>query len=118
MLKQVDVIKLHIPKYKELKVQAIWDLVKDVDEVFSYFPDYTDNQIPERDFLFKILSTIRTDVIRSMIKHSRDARSVKNHEDEDEFIILKDDLMEEIKEVTIQQSKLLCLNNLFFNYKG
>ena len=43
MLKQVDVIKLHIPKYKELKVQAVWDLVKDVDEVFSYFPDYTGN---------------------------------------------------------------------------
>ena len=97
-------------------MQAIWDLVKDVDEVFSYFPDYTDNQIPERDFLFKILSTIRTDVIRSMIKQSRDARSVKNHEDE--LIILKNDLMEEIKEITIQQSKLLCLNNLFFSYKG
>ena len=90
--------------------------MKDADEVFSYFPDYTDNQIPERDFLFKILSTIRTDVIRSMIKQSRDARSEKNHEDE--LIILKNDLMEEIKEVTIQQGKLLCLKNLFLSYKG
>ena len=118
MLKQDDVIKLHVPKYKELKVQALWNLVKDADEVFSYFPDYTDKQIPERDFLFKILSTIKTDIIRGMIKQSRDARSVVNQEDEDELILIKKDLMKEIKEVATQQSKLFCLNNQFFSHKG
>ena len=46
MLKKVNVIKLYIPKYKELKMQAIWNIMIDADEVFLYFPDYTNNQIP------------------------------------------------------------------------
>ena len=75
MLKQDDVIKLHVPKYKELKVQALWNLVKDADEVFSFFPDYTDKQIPESEFLFKILSTIKTDIIRCM-KSSQETRGL------------------------------------------
>ena len=92
--------------------------MKDAGEVFTYFPDYTDKQIPERDFLFKILSTIKTDIIRGMIKQSRDARSVVNQEDEDELILIKKNLMKEIKEVAIHQIKLFCLNNQFFNHKG
>ena len=71
MLKQDDVIKLHVPNYKELKVQALWNLVKDTDEIFSYFPDDTDKQIPIHDFLFKILSTIKTEIIRNMIRSMR-----------------------------------------------
>ena len=59
MLKQDDAIKLHVPKYKELKVQALWNLVKDADEVLSYFPDYTDKQIPEWDFYLKYYQKLK-----------------------------------------------------------
>ena len=97
MLKQDDVIKLHVPKFKEHKVQALWNLMKEADEVFSYFPDNTDKQIQERYFLFKILSTINTDIVRGIIMKLRYARSVINHELKDELILIKKDQTKEIK---------------------
>ena len=68
MLEKTEVIILSVPRFHELNVKDIWELVKEVDELLQYFPDYPDGQLPERDFLFTILSTVRPEGLKQIIK--------------------------------------------------
>ena len=49
-----NVVIIDIPKYEELSIKNIWSLVKDND-LLEYFPDYSDKQVPDRNFMFFIL---------------------------------------------------------------
>ena len=40
-----------VPKYKELGVNKIFDLIKVVNELNAYFSDCRDNEFPEREFM-------------------------------------------------------------------
>ena len=55
MLKQKDVITIEVPKYAELSVAKIWPLIKEIDYLLQYFPDYLPKQIPDRDHMFTVL---------------------------------------------------------------
>ena len=54
MLKQNEITNIEIPKYEELSVQKIWPLVKEAQDLFEYFPNYTNKQITDRHFMFSI----------------------------------------------------------------
>ena len=106
MLKQDEVILLHVPKYRELKVKTLWSFVKEIDNLLWYFPDYDSKQLPGRDFIFKILSTLQNSQLKTLIKNSRDVRSIAKPEDNMELIVLQKDLLKEIEGVLSHKSNL------------
>ena len=55
------------PKYKEISVAQIWKFIKEVDELYVYFPDYSESELPEREFLWTIISTLKPDETKAII---------------------------------------------------
>ena len=53
MLKNVDVIEIDMPRYKELAVYNVLPLVRDLDELAQYFPDLNQDQLSDRSLCFQ-----------------------------------------------------------------
>ena len=94
-----------VPRFKELSVQSIWTLVKKSEELIKYFPDYADNQLPDRGYMFAILATLKSEVIRSIIKNARKNRAVQNENNEEELVYITKSMYEEINGVLTQNCK-------------
>ena len=109
LIKQECAVDLHAPKYNELKVLTLWEYAREIEALYCYFPDYNEKQLPEREYLFKILSTVETDAMKKLIKQARESRSIVNQENDDEIIVIKNELREEINNVLAQKSKFLIL---------
>ena len=62
---------INIPKYPELVVSKIWNYAKQIPEISIYFPDYNKNELPERQYMFDILYTLKPEVIADMIQNAR-----------------------------------------------
>ena len=52
-------------------------MVKDIHDISQYFPDYEVGQLPCRQHLFAILSTIKGNVIEEFVRQARSNRSIK-----------------------------------------
>ena len=96
-----------MPKYQELKVSAIWDLVKDDEEIRQYFPEYEPGNYPERDNLFAILSSLRKRGLLQLIKNAKNNRSFTENTEEDEMVQITPAIKTEIFNVLPRKSKLL-----------
>ena len=91
-----------VPRFKELSVQSIWTLVKESEELTKYSPDYADNQLPDRKYMFSIIATLKSERIRSIIKNARKSRVVQNENNEEELVYITKSMYEEINEVLTQ----------------
>ena len=76
----------------------------------EYFPDYTEKQRPDREYLFSVLATTRYEQLKSMVENSRKQRAKENDLSEDEFIYVDKNILSEIEEVMAQKSKYLSFN--------
>ena len=76
-------------------------------DLLQYFPDYKENQIPSRKFMFGILATFRFDVINNMIQNARKNRSAKAPGVEDELIHITKLFYDEINAVASQKCKIV-----------
>jgi hypothetical protein len=94
------------PKYKELSVYKLWPFIKEVDELMLYFPDYEEDEFPERDFLYTVISTLQPDVTKKLIQEAREKRSVHKTEDEEELVELDSEIKKEIFGVMAQKSNV------------
>ena len=45
----------------------MWEYIKEIKEIHQYFPDYTQKQLPERDYLFAVVSTLQSHVLDSLV---------------------------------------------------
>ena len=98
-------LSFSVPKYAELKVEDLWNIVKQDDELFCYFPDYEQSQLPERSFILKILWTLREDDMRNLIQQARSNRSTIHSNSEDQLIAMKPDIRDEFFKTLPQKSK-------------
>ena len=71
-----------------------------------YFPDYKPNQMPERRFMYSILTTFRFDEVSAMVKNARDNRALQNSADDDILVHIEKNLYKEIQSVMTQKCKL------------
>ena len=97
------------PKYPELKVESVWNLVKTDKEISSFFPDYESAQYPERDYLFAALSTTRKDELIKLIKTVKNNTAYSNQTEDDVIIQIKDAISNEIFNVLPSKSKFLLM---------
>lgn len=85
-----------VPRYKELSVGHIWSFIREVDELSEYFPDLEEEQLPDRDFLVAIISTLSPDETKTLVAEARAQRSVQKDQDESNLVKIVPDIKEEI----------------------
>ena len=64
-------IEVIVPKFKELSVENIWPMVKDVPELNKFFPDFKDKKKWDQKYIFQILATMHHDELSSMIRNAK-----------------------------------------------
>ena len=57
IMKQAKIVDITIPRYDELKVENVWPLIKQNDDIMVYFPDISLKELPDRRFMYSILTT-------------------------------------------------------------
>ena len=107
------VTMIPIPRYKELGVKPIWELVKNVEELACYFPTLEEGKLPDRFFLWGILGTLKRNEWAKLLKDARNRRGKKEAEDKDGLIEIDPDILEKIMSApTISKSNL----DIFVSY--
>ena len=99
---------LIIPKYPELSVAKIWSLVKESNYLMKFFPDYQGKQLPDRNFLFTILSTKYPDELRKLVQEAKQNRKA-SEEELGELIEISTDIKKSIMNVLTIRSKFLII---------
>jgi hypothetical protein len=99
---------LVVPKYKELSVSKIWTKVRESEDLAEYFPDYELDQIPERNYLIGVISTLYPTATRQLIDDARSKRSIKES-DKDDMIKITKRMEEELMAVSPQKSNSTLL---------
>jgi hypothetical protein len=93
-LKQTKVAKIVVPHFEELSVKNLYaDAMKDV-LVKDYLPELeqNSNRIPEREFFFGILNSLRPEYIRKIIEDANKVRYEADPNDlKKDFIMLDDE---------------------------
>ena len=65
-----------IPYYKELSISNMWNIIKEVDEIMIYFPNYKPNEKPLRSYLIAVKSTINPESTKEIVANARELRSI------------------------------------------
>ena len=86
-------------------MKNIWEYIREVEEIYQYFPDYTEKQLSERDYLFAIVSTLRPDSLDSLVSDARKKRSLNENPKLEDFVEITKSFKEEINNVLTQKSK-------------
>ena len=113
------IIHLTIPSYEEISVKNLFDDAINTPILKDYLPssEMLSNRLPERDFFFGILATLKQDYLKLIIKDAHEVR-MKPEEDREEKsgILLSDTWLEELKKYPFLSSKVFILNS--FREKG
>ena len=103
-MRQYQVQLFPTPRYKELSVKIVWGYAKEVEELNQYFPDYNKGELPERDYLWTVISSLMPKETKKLIENAREQRGVSK-KNNNELIVLTNELKKEIFDVKVQKSK-------------
>lgn len=68
LMKQSEISCITVPKYDELSVKTLLPQWKDDPEFWVYFPDkMPKDRVPDRDYFFTILNTLKPEYVAAMI---------------------------------------------------
>ena len=84
-------------------MKHVWELVKAEPELMKYFPDIEDDKLPDRWFMWTILSTLRGDACKKLIETARNARGSDSTDHKDELIEVDPDFLN-----TLMQTPLMA----------
>ena len=76
-----------------------------MDDLIIYFLDYEPKQLPDRQFMYSILGTFRTEELKIMIEGARKNRALNGENPADNFIYVERELYAEISNVMTHKSK-------------
>jgi len=107
-LKQTNVSSIVVPHYDELSVKNLYaDAMKD-ELVKDYLPDLeqNSNKVPERDFFFGILNSLRPQYIKKVIEDANKVRyEVDVKDPQKDYIMLDEDWYKEFMKYPYFSSK-------------
>ena len=92
--------------YKELGVSKIWNYILQIKDLIDYFPDYQNNELPEREFMWTVLATLRSEATSSLIEDARKSRSIKNDSDKSNMIAMASEFLAALMNINKQKSIL------------
>ena len=91
-----------MPRYEELTVSKIWDMIKDFDDIRIYFPDFKPDELPEH--LISVISTINSEATKTIIAEAREKRSISMAGDEGSLVKVTPEFREEFRNCPFHKS--------------
>ena len=88
-----------VPKYKELGVKNVWNFVKEIPELLQYFPEFADDDYPDRDLMWEVLGTLRKNACKRLIHDSRMARSKNEEENKNDLIEIHPEILDKLIQI-------------------
>ena len=79
--------------------------MKTNEDFMRFMPDYLDDDLPEREYFFWILSTLYPDEVAKMVKTAYKIRNKEHEKPEDELIEITGEFLERLKDVVAYKSK-------------
>ena len=70
-----------------------------------YFPDYSERQNLDEDYMFSVLATTRYEELKRIVENARKQRAKENEVPEDQLIFIDKNIWVQIEEVMMQKSK-------------
>ena len=107
-LKQNEVIRLEIPSYQELSVKNLYEDAMRDPALAKYLPskEQLSNKLPEREFFFGVLCTLRKQYMTDIIAEAQAKRFKIQDEDQgQEGILLTEGWMKELQKHPYHSSK-------------
>ena len=91
-LKQINVQRDVVRHYEELSVKNLYDDAMKDELIKDYLPDLeqNSNRIPERDFFFGILGSLRPEYLKKIIDDANKVRYEANVNDPEKDLIMLD----------------------------
>ena len=94
IFRQLQTIKLDDYQSRSTRrISQKWGFVKQITDLLSYFPDLEVNELPDRDFMWSILTTLREEGVKKLIADARKNRDVSNEENKQELIEIHPDFL-------------------------
>ena len=100
---------LVVPRFKELSVKQIWELVKNISNYAQYFPDFEGSKLPERDYLIAIISTLDPEATKMIVQQALDKRSIMESPNDGDLVKITKELSSEIQKLKLKESKQISL---------
>ena len=97
------------PKYRELSVAKLWPFIKELPELNQYFPTLKEDELPERDYMWTIISTVNSEATSKLIKDARKGRMSEDAIDQDQLVEVDPALFKEIKEIVAHKGNRVFL---------
>ena len=104
-----------VPKYSEISVEKLWSFVHECENLKEYFPDLEVGKLPEIDFLMGILSSLRFDEMKELIKEARDNRALTCNNDTDLMVEVTKSAGDQLLSLLPTKSKYLFIG---FNHNS
>ena len=73
----------------------------------QYFPDYDGKSLPERQYMWDILYTLKPDIVADLIKKARRNRGLEKNDDHDQMIEIAPDFWDEISTLVNVKGRIL-----------
>lgn len=75
-LKSIEIKKINVPKYEEISVKNLYNDAMSDPDLAQYLPDpkMSSGKLPEREFFFGIMATIRADYLNKIIQDADQIR--------------------------------------------
>ena len=107
-----DVIFVNVPKYDELSVKNVWPMIQQDKELMAFFPDkMPKGRLPDRDYTFNVLNTLREDYVGGIIKHAQKQRNTAaDNSMQAQFIRVTPAWQEQLEKIPFVSSKLNIAN--------
>ena len=88
-----------------MSISKIWPLVKEIEDLNACFVDLEENEYPEREYLWTIVSTLRSENTKELIKIARNKRTTKELADQNSLIQIDPSIYQEILAIAAQKRR-------------
>ena len=97
------------PRYNKLSVAKLWPYVKEISEIIQYFPEMKEKELPERDYMWVIISTINPEATMKIVKDARKNRKSEDVVNQNKLVEVDHVLYKEISEIVAQKGSKMQL---------
>lgn len=96
-------VKVDVPMLKELSTAAVWPVIKDLEDVRDYFPDLKEKELPDREFMWNVLNTLKPVTTQTLINDSLKNRGLDNEENQEDMVEIAPEYLEKLMKIASQK---------------
>ena len=103
------------PKFKELSTSKVWASIENSLDVICYFPDFKDDKLSDRQFMWNVLNTMKLFMTEELIEKALKNRSIENEDNTDVIIEISPEYLRILKNMAMMKVcfNIQCFDNYF-----